>query len=178
MIKLETIKKEDVASFYKWINDEEVVKYSLSVFQKIKSNTEIDQWFFTLIEDSKDFKLGIYLKENNQFLGYCGICNISKPNKSGEYFIFIGAKEYWGKGISTQVTKEILQIGFNQLDLNRIMLTVSKPNIGGVKSYKKAGFKEEGILREACFRDNQFHDKLMMSILKSEWKIQAANKNP
>ncbi|WP_299104106.1 GNAT family protein [uncultured Tenacibaculum sp.] len=47
------------------------------------------------------------------------------------------------------VTKEILNIGFKEYDLNRIFLTVSEPNIGGVKAYKKDGFKYEGNLREA-----------------------------
>ena len=54
-------------------------------------------------------------------------------------------------------------------ELNRIMLTVSEPNTGGVKAYEKVGFKIEGRLIQACFRDKEFHDKLTMSILKSEW---------
>lgn len=171
MIQLKPIRKEHITSFYKWIRDEEVIKYSLSIFQKIKSNAEIDCWFLSLLEDTKDFKLGIFSENKNEFIGYCGICNISTSNRSGEYFIFIGDKASWGKGVSTQATKEILQIGFEQLNLNRIMLTVSQPNIGGIKSYKKAGFKEEGILREACYRDHQYHNKLVMSILKSEWEL-------
>ncbi|TGD81532.1 GNAT family N-acetyltransferase [Hymenobacter wooponensis] len=49
------------------------------------------------------------------------------------------------------------------------MLTVSEPNIGGVKAHTKADFKLEGRLREACLRHGQFHDKLIMSVLKAEW---------
>ncbi|SNR54751.1 GNAT family N-acetyltransferase [Hymenobacter mucosus] len=49
------------------------------------------------------------------------------------------------------------------------MLTVSEPNVGGVKAYAKGGFKLEGRLREACLRNGQFHDKLIMSVLKAEW---------
>jgi RimJ/RimL family protein N-acetyltransferase len=50
------------------------------------------------------------------------------------------------------------------------MLTVSTPNYGGIRAYENAGFKKEGIMRNACFRDGQFHDKIMMSILKDEWE--------
>ena len=49
------------------------------------------------------------------------------------------------------------------------MLTVSEPNIAGIRSYDKAGFKKEGVLRKACFRNGYFHDKIVMSILKEEW---------
>ena len=50
------------------------------------------------------------------------------------------------------------------------MLTVSEPNIGGIKAYKNVGYKIEGRLRESTFRDNNFHDKIIMSVLKSEWE--------
>jgi len=170
MIELKPLKEQDVQFFYSWTNDDEVIKYSLSVFQNMNTKQEVDSWFERLLDNQDNLQLGIYSKEINQLIGYAGISNISKLNKSGEYFIFIGDKSQWGKGISTEVTKQIVEIGFNKLELNRIALTVSEPNIGGVKSYLKAGFKQEGILREASFRDGQFHNKIVMSVLKSEWK--------
>jgi RimJ/RimL family protein N-acetyltransferase len=169
MIELKPLKVQDVQYFYSWINDDEVIKYSLSVFQNMETKEEVDSWFKKLLDNRDDLQLGIYDKSSKKLIGYAGISNISKLNKSGEYFIFIGGKTQWGKGISTEVTKQILEVGFNKLGLNRIMLTVSEPNIGGVKSYLKVGFKQEGILRKASFRDGQFHNKIVMSVLKSEW---------
>ena len=168
MIELRSLSKNDVFPFYNWLNDLESIKYSLSLFQKINSHKEIDLWFETLLQDEKNLNLGIFLKENNQLVGYAGICNISEQNQSGEYFIFIGDKSVWGKGIGSQVSKQLIEIAFQDKKLNRLMLTVSEPNIGGVKAYKKAGFITEGKHRQACFRDGEFHDKLIMSVLKEE----------
>ncbi len=170
MITLRTLSKLDISPFYNWINDEEVIKYSLSLFRKINTKKEIEDWFFELIKNKKNITLGIFLDATNELIGYAGICDISETNKSGEYYIFIGEKKFWGKGIGTEVTQKIVEIGFNKYDLNRIMLTVSEPNVGGLKAYEKSGFKIEGRLREAAFRDNKFHDKLVMSVLRSEWK--------
>ena len=170
MITLRALSRTDVFPFYNWINDDEVIKYSLSLFDKINTEKEIENWFTELINDKKNINLGIFLKSTNELIGYAGICDISETNKSGEYYIFIGEKKLWGKGIGTEVSEQILKIGFIDFKLNRIMLTVSEPNIGGLKAYEKVGYKIEGRLREASFRDNKFHDKLIMSILKSEWK--------
>ena len=170
MIKLKLLSKTDISPFYNWINDDDVIKYSLSLFRKINTENEIKNWYSELIKNEKDITLGIFLKSTNELIGYAGICDISETNKSGEYYIFIGEKKLWGKGIGTKVTEQILQIGFLDYKLNRIMLTVSEPNIGGLKAYQKSGFKIEGSLRKASFRDNEFHDKLIMSILKSEWE--------
>ncbi|ANQ47983.1 GNAT family N-acetyltransferase [Flammeovirga sp. MY04] len=170
MIELRPIQKENVNSFYQWLNDEEVIKYSLSLFQKLNSKQEIQKWFNTVIDDRVNLNKGIYIKGTNNFIGYAGISNISTTNKSGEYYIFIGDKDYWGKGYGTATTTEIIKIGFTELGLNRIMLTVSEPNTGGLKAYQKAGFKLEGRLRQAAYRDHEFHDKIVMSILKEEYQ--------
>ncbi len=170
MIELRKLSESDICPFYRWINDEEVIKYSLSLFKKINTKKEIEKWYAELLNNKKDIALGIFLKPSNELIGYAGICDISTTNKSGEYYIFIGEKKYWGKGIGTEVTKQILKIGFNNYQLNRIMLTLSAPNIRGVKAYEKSGFKMEGRLREAASRDNKFHDELVMAVLKSEWE--------
>ena len=170
MIELRALSKSDIFPFYKWINDDEVIKYSLSTFLKISTKEEINKWYRELIENNKIANYGIFLKSNRELIGYAGICNISDINKSGEFYIFIGEKRMWGKGIGKMVTEQILNIGFLKYKLNRIFLTVSEPNIGGIKAYENAGFKFEGKLRQACFRDDKYHDKIIMSMLKSEWE--------
>lgn len=169
MIDLKPLTKENVTPFYTWLNDESAIKYSLSKFQKISSEKDIEQWYSNLLEDSENYTTGIFLTETQKLIGYAGICGISNTNKSGEYFIFIGDRSQWGKGHGTTTTHKVLKYGFNKLHLNRIMLTVSEPNIGGIRAYEKAGFKYEGRLRQACNRDGKFHDKIVMSILKSEY---------
>lgn len=49
------------------------------------------------------------------------------------------------------------------------MLTVSAKNIGAIKAYTNANFKVEGIMRQAFYRDGEFHNKIIMSILRDEW---------
>ncbi len=173
MFQLKPLDPSDVKYFYQWLNDDEAIQYSLSLFQKISSEKEINNWFVNsvLIKEEKTLNLGIYLDNGNKLIGYTGLCNISKENKSGEYFIFIGDKNMWGRGIGTLITKQILKIGFKNFNLNRIYLTVSELNTAALKAYQKAGFVDEGRLREANFRKGKFHDKIIMSVLKSEWKV-------
>ncbi|MGJ1213249.1 MULTISPECIES: GNAT family N-acetyltransferase [Sphingobacterium] len=169
MINLKPLSLNDISPFYEWINDDMSIKYSLSLFQSLHTKDQIDHWFHSVINDLTNFNRGIFLNDSNRLIGYAGICNISKANRSGEYFIFIGDRQEWGKGIGSEVTRLILGMGFEELGLHRIMLTVSEPNYAAIKAYQNAGFKLEGRMREACFRDNQFHDKLFMSVLEEEW---------
>jgi RimJ/RimL family protein N-acetyltransferase len=124
----------------------------------------------TRFVDEKSLNLGIYLLETDQLIGYADLSNLSTTNQSGEYFILVGAKAYWGKGLGTEVTRQVLTLGFTKQQLNRIMLTVSESNLSGLKAYTNAGFVVEGPLRAACCRDGLFHDKIVMSVLKDEWQ--------
>lgn len=168
-IILRDLEINDKEYFFKWIKDEEVIRYSLSIFQNMNTDNEISTWFDKLLLDKSTYNQAIFDSSNNKLIGYAGICKLSKTNLSGEYFIFIGDKTYHKKGVGTFVTKEIVRHGFENLYLNRIMLTVSEKNIGAIKAYTKANFKNEGVMRQAFYRDSQFHDKIIMGILKEEW---------
>ncbi len=174
MVKLAPLQPEHVAHFYAWLRDPEVIEYSLSAFQRLTTTEQIDQWFAATLQQANTLNLGIYLEGTNALIGYAGLSGISVTNQSGEYFILIGEKAWWGKGVGTAVTKQVVHLGFTRHHLNRIMLTVSEANTGGLKAYTKAGFVVEGRLRQAACRQGVFHDKIVMSVLKAEWQPQGA----
>lgn len=170
-VKLTKINIKDYKVFHLWFSDKEAVKYSLGRWQKKHSPIQIKHWLEKTLKDKSVVNFAIRENSTNSLIGYAGICSISKSSNSGEYFIFIGEKEAWGKGYGTEVTKLVTNFGFTSLKLHRVFLTVSEPNLGAVKAYTKAGYKKEGILRDATLRDNKYHDNFVMSILDSEWKL-------
>lgn len=174
MVKLVPLLPEHVAHFYPWLRDPEVIQYSLSAFQRLKTTEQIDQWFAATLQQANTLNLGIYWEETNALIGYAGLTSISRTNHSGEYFLFIGEKAAWGQGVGTAVTRQIVHLGFTRHQLNRIMLTVSELNTGGLRAYTKAGFVVEGRLRQAACRQGVFHDKIVMSVLKAEWQPSSA----
>jgi RimJ/RimL family protein N-acetyltransferase len=55
------------------------------------------------------------------------------------------------------------------LNLNRAYLRVYAENLRAKRSYEKAGFVEEGRLREGVYKHGKYDDVIIMSILHSEW---------
>lgn len=166
---------EDAEDFYQWACDREVVKYSLSSFSYPKSKYDLETWLKNINNDAKTFSLGICVKDSDKLIGYAGIASISTLNKSGEYFILIGNKSFWGKGIATETTQIITDYGFNTLGLHRVELTAYNLNPAAYKAYEKAGYVHEGVKRQSGFRDGKFHDKVMMSALATEWQSNKQN---
>lgn len=169
-IILRSLETTDLSLFWHWFADRDVVRYSMGTWQFPTSQTETADWLDRTIHDKRTLSLGIVEPASQQLIGYAGIMSISAINRSGEYYILIGDKTCWGKGYGTDTTRCVVAYGFESLNLNRIMLTVSSLNTAGIHAYTNAGFTREGVLRQACYRDGQYHDKIVMSILRSEWE--------
>ena len=78
--------------------------------------------------------------------------------------------EHTGKGYGTEAIQLVLAFVFEELRLNRLQLEVYSHNLRGIRAYEKAGFKQEGILREALFYNGQYSDEIIMSVLRSEYQ--------
>jgi RimJ/RimL family protein N-acetyltransferase len=169
-ISLRSLELSDLDDLWHWFADREVVRYSLSLWLFPYSRHETQTWLEKTLTDKHTLTLGIVERTSGALIGIAGIASMSLINRSGEYFILIGNKESWSKGYGTEVTKLIVEYGFATLNLHRIALTVSEVNSAGVKAYERAGFTREGVLRQACYRDGQYHDKIVMSILRPDWE--------
>ncbi len=161
------LKFSDVDCFYTWVNDEEVIRYSLTKFHEISSEIEILKWYLAMLTDRKCFSVGVCSPSGN-LIGHAGIAGINQIDQNGEYFIFLGDKNHWRKGIASITTKDIANYGLDKLQLHRVFLTASSANAGALKAYKSAGFLEEGSMRDAFFRNNEYSDKVFMGIVKSK----------
>lgn len=168
-VGLRSLKPSDVAQFKSWIFDGEVIRYSMTKFHRIKTETQALDWYQSTLFDTKTFQVALIDPSSKKFIGYAGIASLNEIDGNGEYFIFIGDKSFWGKGIATTVTKEIVRIGFQQLKLHRIFLTASSKNPSALRAYEKAGFINEGRMREAFFRNGEYSDKVIMGILQTEF---------
>lgn len=170
LVSFRWLKPSDVNYFKKWILDKEVIRYSMTKFHRISDDAQVIEWFDATLFDSKTFQFGLIDSVSKKLIGYAGIASINEIDGNGEFFIFIGDKSYWGKGIASTVTKEIVKIGFHNLNLHRIFLTASTSNFGAIRAYEKAGFVHEGRMREAFYRNNEYSDKVVMGILKSQFE--------
>ena len=81
----------------------------------------------------------VYLKENNCFIGWCGLKYRPESNETDLGYRFIPA--FWGKGLATEAAIACLQYGFHTLQLNRITATAHIENIPSLRILEKCGMR-------------------------------------
>ncbi|MGI5504750.1 GNAT family N-acetyltransferase [Lentzea sp. CA-135723] len=73
-----------------------------------------------------------------------------------------------GVCLGADLLRTMCRYGFDTMRLHSIELGVVEANERAIKSYKKVGFQVDGRQREAFFRDGEWHDALLMCVLRDE----------
>ena len=126
-----------------------------------------DKWYQSLADTSKQFYI---IEEPIQSvpIGIIKVDEIDQLNRSLRVGADI-ARAHRGQGYGTKTYRMLLEFCFHHLNAHRVWLEVLESNSVGIALYKKIGFKEEGRLREAVFRNGIYQDCVVMSILESEY---------
>lgn len=81
---------------------------------------------------------------------------------------YIVDKEYWGRGIATEATRLVVAEAFAALDIEKITSEVFATNKASARTLEKNGFKLEGVLRKAAYKNGVFYDILRYGKLRGE----------
>lgn len=162
---LRELSKKDLPYINKWRNSKEIVEALGSPFRYI--GLEVDEaWFNSYLGSrSNNIRLVIDSDENQQPVGAVYLLGIDWIARSAEFSIWIGEVEAQGKGVGKFAAAQIINHAINDLGLNRIHLTVLADNARAISLYQKIGFQQEGILKDAAYKNGKFTNMVQMALL-------------
>lgn len=127
------------------------------------------KWHDDLMKSSDKIVFAIIENYHGYHIGNTGFYHISEEHKRAEFWILIGEKSEWRKGIGKAALSLMLKFGFRDLQLNKAYLMVSEQNAGAINLYQSMGFHQDGILREHFIIHGEKHNVIAMSILREEF---------
>ena len=164
IFNLRLIEKEDLPFITKIREDNETKKY-LGTFVLLSKEKQ-EKWFDSTTNDCT--KMYLIFERKNVKIGYVRISEIDYISRNMCVGGDIAVKQR-GKGFSKEMYRLIFDLGFNKLNMNRLWLLVLENNKRAIHIYKKYGFVEEGRQRQAVYKNGQYMDYIMMSVLKKEY---------
>lgn len=168
-IILRMAKASDLEAYYSFLQDAESKKLTGS--NQEFTREVIADWLRKIAEPNPDrVDFMIISKETKELLGEVVLNEIDSANRSANIRIGIQGSSNRGKGHGTEAMILTLRHGFETLKLHRIHLGVYPFNPRAIHVYKKIGFQQEGIQRDALYQDGKFHDMIEMSLLEDEFR--------
>lgn len=165
-IYLRPLEISDAQNYQKSTKDEEI-RYMTATLREFDLE-EVINHIERIIKDTSREDYAICLNTNGEMVGELSLVDIDLSNKSAGFRISMNSTEHISKGLGTEAIELVIAHVFETLQLNRLQLEVFSHNERGIKAYEKAGFKQEGILREALFYGGHYSDEIIMSIIKSD----------
>lgn len=159
----------DIKTLNVWRNEKELIDHLGSPFRYINIETD-EKWFEQYMNNrGNQVRCAIIEEKTNEFIGVVYLTDIDTINRTGFYGILIGEKKYQGKGYGTLALLKILEHAFCNLNLNKVFGFFLEENIRSINVAKKCGFSEEGIMRQHVFKNGEYKNIVIMSVLKEEF---------
>lgn len=174
MISLERFTPDDFQQLIEWIDNERLlINWAGSLFSFPLTPRSL-AWYIrdTNTEGRSDAYVYKAVDESGKAVGHISLGGLSWKNRSARISrVFVADK---GKGYCVDMVRQMLKIGFEDLDLHRIGLGVYSDNIAAVKCYEKAGMLQEGTQRDVLLFEQEYWSIIEMAILKPDWEKQQA----
>ncbi len=183
-------------SNYKYFKDFEGLKTERLLIRKLTLNDAKDIFEFTSLEETargltwfphpnlevtKDFiktildkynkdlpsQWAIELIERKKVIGIAGFISYFEEHAKGE-IAYVLSPFFQQKGYMTEALNQIIEYGFNVMQLNRIEAKCEIDNFASEKVMQKLGMRLEGCCYDYLFRKGNFRSYKLYSILSKK----------
>jgi len=172
MIKIKAFDLQNVSIHYKWNHDEDLNYYDFdSPHRRVSFKAFLRHIKSVLDESNETAELfEINLTDNDKLIGIVEIKAIDNYNRRCLVNCTIGNRNYAGEGYAKEALKIVLAHCFNEKDMHKVTTTAFDFDTAWIESVKELGFSQEGQLREHILKKDEYCDKLIFSILESDYK--------
>lgn len=165
-IYLRGLEEKDIEGpWFQWFNDAEVCKYnSHAVFPN--SVAAMKDFLARTKASKEEVVFAICDKKTDKHVGNVAWQKIDPLARSAEFAIVIGDREAWGKGVGAEAGKLMVEYAVSKLNLRRLHCGTHAENKAMRKLALKMGMREEGVRKEAGFKDGRYHDIVLFGMVR------------
>lgn len=170
-VSLKLLQKSDAKELFTTVNDSrdylrEWLPWVDNTKQAKDYEPVIEMWLNQFTAND-GFQAGIVFK--GDIVGMVGFHSIDWANRKTSIGYWL-AEKYQGNGIMTDAVKTLVEIAFLKYHLNRVEIMCGVENHKSKGIPERLGFQKEGVVRDAEFLYDHFHDCVLYSMLARDWE--------
>jgi RimJ/RimL family protein N-acetyltransferase len=171
LVNLRAADARDASIVHHWFNDPAVMRgwgWSASARSLQSVARQLEEWLAQ--EDVLGRPAALIAEALDGSPVGLVVLRVDRPEaRSFELSLLVGEPSLWGKGIGADMVQTILEACFAGWGVHRVGVRVEEDNDRALALYRRAGFLQEGRMRQAAFRDGRHADILLLSRLGPEW---------
>lgn len=160
---------EDVDAYWEGFSEFDPEGARLTGSKERYERDEVVDFFLRCVDDPDRYDL-LLIAPNGCVVGESVVNEIDWAARSANYRIALFGAAARGHGLGTWAVETTRDFAFGGLGLHRLELDVFSINPRARHVYEKAGFRMEGVLRDAIWLGDGYCDDILMAILEDEWR--------
>ncbi|MGE0079078.1 MAG: GNAT family N-acetyltransferase [Bacteroidales bacterium] len=162
---LRPFRESDAESIAKYANNPNIAKNLTDAFPNPYGLEDAIRFLSMAIQNEEPYTL-FAIEINGEACGSIGIFIQSDIHRKSAECGYWLAEPYWGQGIIPEAIKQIVDYSFHTFDIVRIYARPFSFNKKSQRVLEKAVFSHEATLKKACFKNGEFCDEMIYSIIK------------
>lgn len=138
----------------------EIITHTNLEFIEFPIKTLEEEKYFLQLNEAKrkaNFEYNYSVLYYGRLIGACGIKIDQHRPWVGEIGYFID-RDYQEKGIATEAVKQLEKVGFEKLDLQRLIILMDTRNPASERVAQKCKYEKEGILKKVHRIGEDYYD--------------------
>jgi ribosomal-protein-alanine N-acetyltransferase len=166
----------DVPVFHHFVSDPQVTAYIPVDPMPLEKVTEMFQQRIQSYEISSLTKfdrgtVAVCLKDSGEMIGWCGLGRLEIDPSEIEVYYGLG-RPYWGQGFATEAAAAMMDYGFREWELDRIVAIVFPENVASKKVLEKIGMRYEKQITGLPGKHKYFEGVVFFALSKEEYMAQ------
>ncbi|MFI7574026.1 GNAT family N-acetyltransferase [Micromonospora sp. NPDC049497] len=163
----------DLDAFHAYFSDPEQHRY-VSIggptdLEGTRAVLERRQGRTALTKEGDSLQLAVVVRETGQLVGDVVLMWRSAEHRQGEVGYMLHP-DHRGRGYAGEASTAMLAVGFDGLDLHRIVGRIDPRNTASARVLERLGMRREAHLRENEFTEGEWTDEAVYAMLGREWR--------
>lgn len=171
-VELTTLDVSNSETVRGWLNDPEIHRWMLTGHVPITAAEE--RRFFETTEDDRAaggaHRFEIHALDDGRLVGVCGLEHVDPIHRNAEIGIFVAPPDEWGRGFGGDSIQVLMRFAFEVLGLNALWISAFAENERALALYRRLGFRDYGLRRQAYHLNGQFRDLVLLDLLEAEYR--------
>ncbi len=176
-VTLRELRTSDAASLHALLTAEEVSRFISPPPTTVEGFERFIAWTHAQAVAGSYVCFAVTVAGHDTAVGIFQIRALGSSFDSAEWGFAIGSA-FWGTGVFADGAALTMRFAFDTLGVQRLEARASVRNGRGNGALSKMGAVREGVLRRSFFRNGEYHDQALYSILADDWRDRQSVASP
>jgi RimJ/RimL family protein N-acetyltransferase len=166
-VVLRELRTSDAASLFSMLTTEEVSRFISPPPSTVEGFERFIAW--TVRQRAAGAYACFAVTVHDVAIGIFQVRQLEPGFATAEWGFAIGSA-FWGTGVFKEGADLVLEFAFETIGVHRMEARASIRNGRGNGALRKLGAVQEGVLRKSFFRNGEYHDQALWTIIDEDWR--------